>query len=945
MGSVSSKEIPDHIGVYQLTEKIAEGGFGVVYRAFDPRLKRDVAVKILHPQHSTEPTRVARFLREAQSAARISHPNIVQIYDIVEENGKLALVMEFVSGESLDKFIKNNPHLSLTERLQIAIQIAEALNVAHEFGIIHRDIKPANILIDKNLNVKLTDFNLARLLDNSLTPLTGDHNVLGTPAYMSPEQCQGKEATPLSDIYSFGVVMYFLFTGTLPFEGNNYLALMRHHLETPPTPVRIINPNLPISLEKLITQCLAKSPENRPASANDIADLLKKILEEILQKTTPVESTDQPTIVLKESTPPHPIESGLASSERTPAHSTYPITPPTATVQAPSHPSSPNQSIPTTTPPQTPSPMVADKLGEPTYTSAQPPQTPYQTLYISASPIQPYPPHQQPQLTTSQQFGVNTKDLINSRLGVIIVILLALTLISTSISIFLAYKLSIQPDIPTNIQTSKEEFSLSSPAHTPIYPKRNALNNVPVENNVPIEKSGKVGEIDPSKILISYAKEVDKNYNYRLHSKTQGAGYSAYFLELISQSWHPEKVFPPLWRHWLTLIVPMRRTKDSALLTLTKGLSSIERPMSEIPLSLISTAVSTNSIVAILEGFPIDPIGFYETPSKRIELKDTEIFAWSLRQYYDTNDPSWVIILPMVKSVVSAMNAVQEFILKELQSEIPVKDFVICGDIPFFTPWLIPAVDERVIGVIGLNNFVYNIDYLIKAFLINQIPFPPLFEELDNEGLLQHFETKEGEKLLSIIDPYNYRQFMRIPKLVVSYSGRSDTNFSFYAESVLPDIPEPIFWSLFPQASISREPIYLSQSTMNMSYSKSPMPPKIYNFRDTIFIFYQRIISKRELPLFSWNITEDGKCSLKVSEEIVEARVWYCIQDTKKQLFDSVSEWQMATMLEISEDTYEVNLNLPDDRYKAVFIEVIYPSLSGTNFPMTSYIHIIPPKK
>ncbi len=919
MVSNSSKEIPEHIGVYQITEKIAEGGFGVVYKAFDPRLKRDVAIKVLHSQHSTEPTRVARFLREAQSAARINHPNIVQIYDIIEEDGKLALVMEFVSGESLDKFITHNPNLSLSERLQIAIQIAEALNVAHEIGVIHRDIKPANILIDEHLNVKLTDFNLARLLDTSLTPLTGDHNVLGTPAYMSPEQCQGKEATPQSDIYSFGVVMYLLFTGTLPFEGNNYLALMRHHMETPPTPVRIINPNLPISLEKLITQCLAKSPESRPSSAKEIVESLKSILNEITHKTIPTEPTDQPTIVLREPTP-HLPES-TTPPERTPAHTTYPITPPTPNTPLYGQPmASQGQHHPT------------GQSGEVIHTSSLPTQTPYTT----PSPSQPYP---QPQFTPIPQTQVMSPsppsnelrnwEALYRRMGIIIIILFILTLISSFVSVYLAYKLSTQG----NIQVSKEESFTSRSADT-------RFSSI----EAPAQKILRTRETETSKILISYAKELDKNYNYRLHSKTKDAGVTTYFLELTSQAWHPEKVFPPIWRHWLTLIVPDRRTKDSALFVMTKGLSSIEKPMSEVPLSLLSIAVSTNSIVAILEGFPIDSTGYYETPSKKVELNDINFFVWTLRQYYDTGDPNWIILLPMVKSAVSAMNAVQEFVLKELQSEIPVKEFVVCADVPFFAPWLIPAVDDRVIGIIGINNFVYNIESLIKTCLIDEITIPPLFEAIDNQGLLQNFETEEGEKLLNIIDPYNYRQFMRITKLIISYNGSATSNFSFYAEDVLPEIPDPTYWALYPQVSLSREPIYLSQS-LKVTLWENPIPPKMYNFKDTLSVFYQRVISRKELPTFTWNIAQRGKCSVKVSEEIVDARVWYCIQDAKNKLFENTSEWQVETMTEIGEGIYEADLNFSDENYKAVVIEIVFPSLSGTNFPITSHIHIIPPAK
>lgn len=907
-----SGDIPSRIGVYQVEERIAEGGFGVVYRGFDPRLKREVAIKVLHPQHSSEPSRVARFLREAQSAARLNHPGIVQIYDIVEENERLALVMEYVHGKNLDRFLRDNSNFSLVERIDIGIQIAEALYLAHQADIVHRDIKPANILVDTQSNVKLTDFNLARLRDTSLTPLTGEHNVLGTPAYMSPEQCLGKEATPQSDIYSLGVVLYFLFTGSLPFEAENYLALMRQHTDTPPTPVRLINPDLPVALEKLISQCLLKNPEGRPASAKEIADRLREVKADLLKRQSgEMPLVEQKTMVLTEGAMITP-EFTPQPKETTPG---YPITPPdskklqhleTGVVSPSTHIT--GQETPVETGQLTP--LAAQQALTPTPTSTGATNTiPTPTPNMIEAVYTPVP--------TPNSFNVTQHSQVSSnfKTNILFVFLLIVSIISLCLSGFLLYTSYNKEKTVEQVQNSK------------------------VEEEEQVNKK----EYDYSGFLSKFVKDYDDAYKVEVYAEKQGEGYKAYFLDFVSQSWHPEKTVPPVWRHWLTLIIPNQRVKDIGMLVLTEGLSTNESPMSEIPPYFISLAVSSKSVVAILEGFPRDKVGIYETPTKVVNLEPTEFVSWSLKQYFETYDPGWIIFCPLVKSVVRAMDAVQEFLLKNLRSEIPIKEFILCGDAPFFVLWLVPPVDSRVIGLVSINVAAFNLEQQIKRMFMDEVSFPPLFAEMDDAGILPLLETEDGENLLKVIDPYFYRASLQIPKLVISIGNENVHALVPLSEQMNSEIPETVYWLMCPHLQLSREYAFLPQQMLLNFLSPTNIP--VYDFKDTIRVFYHRILGQKNMPTFHWDFSPMGECTVKVSEEVIECRAWYCSKDKRGDIFNLANkDWNCKILSESAEGIYRTIIAIPSQQYTAIFLEVIFPSLMGVPFPITSNIHVITPR-
>lgn len=249
---------------YQLDERIGSGGMADVYKATDILLNRPVAVKILHDQFKRDTEFINKFQREARAAARLSHPNIVNIYDVGVSEGDHYIVMEYVPGKTLKDKIRQDGHLSTEEALRIAREIAEALAHAHANGLVHCDIKPHNILMMADGHIKVADFGIARAVTESTMTYSG--NVVGSVHYFSPEQAKGTMITPKSDVYSLGVVLYEMLTGRIPFMGETPVSIALKHLQETPVPVREINPTIPASVEDIVDSAMQKDPELRPTS-------------------------------------------------------------------------------------------------------------------------------------------------------------------------------------------------------------------------------------------------------------------------------------------------------------------------------------------------------------------------------------------------------------------------------------------------------------------------------------------------------------------------------------------------------------------------------------------------------------------------------------------------------------------------------------------------------
>lgn len=259
---------------YEILEKVGTGGMADVYKAKCHKLNRFVAIKVLKAELSADRNFVARFRAEAQSAAGMTHPNIVNVYDVGDENGIYYIVMELVEGITLKQYIDKKGALEYRETVSIAIQVAQGIEAAHKHNIVHKDIKPQNIIISKEGKVKVTDFGIAK----ATTSNTIDSSAMGSVHYISPEQARGGFSDTKSDIYSFGIMLFEMATGKVPFDGETTVAVaLKHVQEEMPLPSEV-NPNVPISLEKIILKCTQKKTEKRYANATDVIVDLKKAL-------------------------------------------------------------------------------------------------------------------------------------------------------------------------------------------------------------------------------------------------------------------------------------------------------------------------------------------------------------------------------------------------------------------------------------------------------------------------------------------------------------------------------------------------------------------------------------------------------------------------------------------------------------------------------------------
>jgi serine/threonine protein kinase len=275
---------------FRILDRIGEGGMGVVYRAEDEKLQRVVALKVLPPERLADEERRLRFLREARTAAAVTHPNIAVIHEIDESDGVVFIAMELIEGKTLRAVIGGKP-LALREALRLGVEIAGGLSAAHHARVIHRDLKPDNVLVTHDGRVKILDFGLAKLLEERHDPAPGEESklatisdemtqagrVLGTASYMSPEQARGLPVDARSDLFSFGIVLYEMVTGRPPFRGSTSMDTLTAILREHPVPAVQLNPEVPAELERILSKCLEKEPGERYQDGRDLVVDLRKV--------------------------------------------------------------------------------------------------------------------------------------------------------------------------------------------------------------------------------------------------------------------------------------------------------------------------------------------------------------------------------------------------------------------------------------------------------------------------------------------------------------------------------------------------------------------------------------------------------------------------------------------------------------------------------------------
>lgn len=276
-------------GRYQILNELGRGGMGIVFHAQDKKLNEPVAIKILSPLLSNDPEAVERLQREVSAARRISHPNVIRIYDIAEAQGLQYVSMEYFQGTNLRDYLRKNGIPSIMQAYQLATQICDGLAAAHREGVIHRDLKSQNILINPVNQLKIIDFGLAHT--SHLQGMTATGLIMGTPEYMAPEQVAGKRVDERADIYALGIILYEIFSGRVPFSGDSAISVGFRQMKEEPEPPRKINAQIPQTVETIIMKALRKEPSERYASVAELrADLeqaLSQPLPASLQKATP----------------------------------------------------------------------------------------------------------------------------------------------------------------------------------------------------------------------------------------------------------------------------------------------------------------------------------------------------------------------------------------------------------------------------------------------------------------------------------------------------------------------------------------------------------------------------------------------------------------------------------------------------------------------------------
>ena len=294
---VARLEAGRRVSHYEIREKLGEGGMGAVYRAYDSRLRRPVALKVLPPEYARDPERRERLLREARAASALSHPNIVGIYDVGSDNGVDFIAMEFVDGKTLGKAIPPEG-LPLGLALDYAVQIAGGLAKAHAAGVVHRDLKPGNIMVTGDGLVKLLDFGLSRRAPSDAerdTTLTVEGQIVGTPAYMSPEQAQGETVDTRTDLWSLGAVIYEMIAGRRAFAGGNLAATLYAILHGEPP---ALNDGVPPMLRRIVRRALAKTPEDRYQSAVEMIRDLKQVAALPGREAGPAMTVEEPSVAV-----------------------------------------------------------------------------------------------------------------------------------------------------------------------------------------------------------------------------------------------------------------------------------------------------------------------------------------------------------------------------------------------------------------------------------------------------------------------------------------------------------------------------------------------------------------------------------------------------------------------------------------------------------------------
>lgn len=414
--------------------------------------------------------------------------------------------------------------------------------------------------------------------------------------------------------------------------------------------------------------------------------------------------------------------------------------------------------------------------------------------------------------------------------------------------------------------------------------------------------------------LEDYVNLPDPSYRYSHVKTTAGPGVTTHVLDMVSQTWKEGEVAPSKWEHWVTIIVPDNVTHDTALLLVTGGNNKHDRIPENPPPPLLMIAMQTQSVVAILQGVPCEPVSFRDEERTRTE---DEIIAYTYNKYLETGDSTWPLLCPMVKSAVRAMDSVQDYCGKKAEKKIPIKSFVITGASKRgWTTWLTGAVDDRVTAIAPIVIDMLNLDEQMPRQLSYYGVYSEAIQDYTDYDIQGRVNTGKGQDLLKIVDPYEYREELTIPKLVLLASG--DQYWTIDAAELY-----------FP--GLEGEKHIRFQANADHSVDENE------NTIKALAAFYDNVLNNRKTPTFSWTLNSDGSFQVTPDEPPLKARLWSAKAPTKDFRLRTIgSAWSSSELTPGPDGSYSGIVDVPSDGYVAYYVELEYPSALGYNYTLTT---------
>ncbi len=414
--------------------------------------------------------------------------------------------------------------------------------------------------------------------------------------------------------------------------------------------------------------------------------------------------------------------------------------------------------------------------------------------------------------------------------------------------------------------------------------------------------------------LKDYVNLPDPSYRYSCVKTIPGPGVTTYVLDMTSQTWKEGEVAPSKWEHWVSIIVPDNVKHETALLLVSGGNNKHDRIPDDVPAPVLMIAMQTQSIVAILQGVPCEPVSFRDEQRTRSE---DEIIAYTYNKYLETGDPTWPLLCPMVKSAVRAMDSVQEYCGQRAETKHQINSFVVTGASKRgWTTWLTGAVDDRVIAIAPIVIDMLNLDEQMPRQLSYYGVYSEAIQDYTDFDIQSKMAGGEGQELLKIVDPYEYRDQLTMPKLVLLASGDQ-------------------YWTI--DAAELYYPGLKGEKHIRYEANADHSVDRDQNTIKALAAFYDNIINDRPNPEFTWDMKPDGSFVVTPQDTPVAARLWTAHAPTKDFRLRTIgSGWESSDLTPAADGTYSGKVDVPEEGFVAYYVELEYPSALGYNYTLTT---------